>query len=626
MQPIVLQTLNRLLLASLCVCLGLTGCTSQQPFVASPLGEEDLAALSSTAIGDNKIELASFESSVNESSLLSSPPPPFTLDSDPDSISYWELSLEEAIQFALANSTVMREIGAHLLQASELAPTIYDPSLRATDGRFGEEAALSAFDAQWGTRLFYEKNDQALNNSVLGGGTNFFKQDLWRYQSELSKRSAAGTRLAVRHNVQDDLNNAPRNIYGTEGDISAHAWTWNLEAEIRHPLMQGGGAEFNRIAGPNASPGEINGVLIARVNTSISAADFQVALRNYLSNVENAYWELVFAYRDLDVKKAARDRSLDTWRKLKELNKAGLAGAEDDKVAQAEEQYYRFQQDVETALNGRLVDGTRTYNGSSGGTFQGVGGVYVAERRLRLIMGAPITDGSLIRPSSDPNPAEVVFDWQQLVASALANRTELLQQRLRIKRSRLELTSNRNFLLPQFDLVGRYRHRGLGDHLYDPKAPISTGGPSTDTDTDEWQVGVEMNIPIGYRRAHAAVRNAELSIARETAVYDELERQIVHDIGNAVAEQARLHRVVQSTYNRRSAAQRQFNVLNSDAVLESKRGRRIEFNLLLDSERRLADAELAYYRAKVEYAVALKNVHLETENLLNYCNVQLAGP
>ena len=67
-------------------------------------------------------------------------------------------------------------------------------------------------------------------------------------------------------------------------------------------------------------------------------------------------------------------------------------------------------------------------------------------------------------------------------------------------------------------------------------------------------------------------------------------------------------------------------VLHDASVQDSGRGRRIDFNLLLDSERRLADAEVAYHRATVEYAVALKNVNLETENILGYCNVQIAGP
>jgi hypothetical protein len=241
-----------------------------------------------------------------------------------------------------------------------------------------------------------------------------------------------------------------------------------------------------------------------------------------------------------------------------------------------------------------------------------------------LIIGAPISDGRLIRPSTEPNTAEVVFDWDHLTGNALAFRTELIQQRLRIQRSRLELTANKNFLLPQFDMVGRYRRPGLGDHLYDPKVPLAPG-INEDSGTNEWQVGLELNMPLGYRLGNSAVRNAELSLARERAIQEELERQILHDVSNAVAEQARLQKVVQTAYNRRGAALRQFTVLNDAAVQESARGRHIDFNLLLDSERRLADAESAYYRATVEYAVALKNVNLEVENLLSYCNVEIAG-
>lgn len=617
MQRIAKMRIERALRIALCVALLTPGCAGQKKFVAHTPAE--------VAVTPPTVELASCEQdSYVETTMVSSAPPPFDLASDAATIQYWDLTLNEAIQFALANSSVMRKLGGHILQSPEQMPTIYDPSYVATDPRYGEEAALSAFDAQLRSRLFYEQNDRALNNSLLGGGTNFFLQDLWRYQTELSKQAATGTRVAVRHNVEDDLNNAPRNIYGTAGDIDAHAWTYNLEAEVRHPLMQGGGVDFNRIAGPNATPGEIHGVLIARVNTAISAADFQLALRNYLSDVENAYWELVFAYRDLEAKKAARDRSLSTWQRLKALSSEEIAGAEADKLAQAEEQYYRYQQDVENAVGGRIVDGTRVFNGSTGGSFQGTGGVYVAERRLRLVMGAPITDGRLIRPVSEPQLAEVVFAWDELVTTALSRRTEIVQQRLRIKRRSLELKANQNFLMPDLDLVAGYRRRGLGDHLYDSYAPLSTGGPSTYTGTDEWQMGVEFVMPLGYRQGHVGVRNAGLALARERAILNELERQVIHDVGNAVADVRRLHQAVETAYNRLVAAEKQFVVLNDAAVQDSPRGRRIDYNLLLDAERRLADAQIAYHRAAIEYAVSLKNVNLETENLLPYCNVQIA--
>ncbi len=591
------------------------GCSQQKPFLDSAAKPDDISQL---------IKQISYEDSSEplEQSCVPLDAVPFALDQDPSKIDYWDLGLDQTIQMALSNSTVLRDLGARVIQAPNLIPTIYGPSIQATDPRFGEEAALSAFDAQFATRAFFEKNDRVLNNTLLGGGTNFFLQDLWRVESEIRKQAATGTTFALRHNIEDDYNNSPSNIFGSAGVINSPAWTWNIEAEIRQPLLQGAGVEFNRIAGPNATPGINDGILIAIVNTKISAGDFQLALRDYLSNVENAYWELVYAYRELEVMKSARDRSLETWQQLKQLMDRGAANVTIDQVAQAAEQYFRYTQDVETALSGRPSEGTRDFNGSTGGTFQGVGGIYVAERRLRLIIGAPINDGRLIRPTTEPVAADIVIPWEEVASTSMIRRTELVQQRLRIKRRAMELTASENFLKPDLDLVGRYRRRGFGDRLYNPDFTIPMPLQEVDAGTNEWQIGAELNVPIGFRQAHAGVRNAQLSLARERALLEEMERQIIHDASNAKAELARTYQLVQTTYNRRASALQQYNVLNNEAVRESQP--RIDFNILLDSERRLADSELDYHRALVAYAVSLKNVYLEMGSLMNYCNVQFA--
>jgi hypothetical protein len=186
----------------------------------------------------------------------------------------------------------------------------------------------------------------------------------------------------------------------------------------------------------------------------------------------------------------------------------------------------------------------------------------------------------------------------------------------------LERLASRNFLLPRLDAVGRYTRRGLGDGLYDPRVPNPSTDPalvgtSVDSGTNEWQVGMELNLPIGFRQAASGVRNADLAVARERAILGELERQIVHDLSNALSEQIRTYKLMQTAYNRRIAAEKQFKILADPTVERSD----IDFNVQLDSVRRLADAEAAYNRLLVGYAVALKNLHVETGNLLAYCNV-----
>ena len=66
-----------------------------------------------------------------------------------------------------------------------------------------------------------------------------------------------------------------------------------------------------------------------------------------VSDVENAYWELYFAYRDLDAKIVARDRALETWRSVHSKFETGDEGGEAEKEHQSREQYFVFQAQVE---------------------------------------------------------------------------------------------------------------------------------------------------------------------------------------------------------------------------------------------------------------------------------------
>lgn len=549
--------------------------------------------------------------------------PPLTVR-DLDTVEYHDIRLEESIRFALQNSKVMRSLGAAVLRNPEAVRTRYLTASQYTDPRFGPEAALAAFDAEFATRAFFENNDRVINNRFFGGGTTEFQQDLNVYQTEVRKRAATGTLFALRNNTQYDANNAPANVF-------PNAWDTNVEAEVRQPLLQGAGTEFNRIAGPDAIPGVYNGVVIARMNNEISQADFEIALRDFVSDVSNAYWELYFAYRDLDARKKARDEAYDVWQRYQarfDSDGETGAGTATDRVALAREQYFRFQREVEEALSGRPVPATQSEPG--GGALRGNGGVLVAERRLRLLMGWSINDRRLLRPASDPQEAEILYDWQSIVGEAMSRRTELRRQRLLVKRRDKELVASKNFLSPRLDAIAEYRFRGFGDDLlgYDDDARFANAvGNLTEGDYQEWQVGVEFSVPLGRRKGHAAVQNAELLLARERGVLHEQERQVVHDLSNAVAEKDRAYQAVVTNLDRLTAA----NVLlESLQVLdrESAGGSdAISINLdrLLDAQRRVAESESEFYRSLAAYEVAIKNVNYEKGSLFDYHDILVAG-
>jgi hypothetical protein len=573
-------------------------------------GDPDLAYFRTVA---TDIEMPDVPS---EGSGVQTATAPLTLN-EQGPIDYWDLSLQECVQMALTNSQVMRDLGGLVLQSPENVETVYGPAVTETDPRFGLDAALAAFDTSFATSAFFDNNDRPLNNPFFIGGRTL-KQDLGIFNTEFSKTTGQGTQLFFRHITDYDANNTPGNPFPS---------TWNtlFETEARQPLLQGFGAPFNRIAGPNATFGVYNGVLIARVNTDISLADFEMGVRNLVNDVESTYWELYFGYRDLDAKLSARQRALETWRRIHALNISGQEGGESDKEAQAREQYYRLDEEVQNALAGRLQDRTRTF------TFRGVGGIQNNERRLRWLLGIPINDGRLIRPADEPLMAKVVFDWNEAISEAMMRRAELRKQKWQIKRRELELAASRNFLLPRLDAVALYRWRGFGKDLISANG----GKPRFNNawqdllsgDFQEWQLGFEYQFPIGYRQAHAGVRNAELNLARERALLYEQERDVSLGLSEALADLDRAYQVAQTNFNARHAALEALSSFEAKYQVAAQDQKTQLLALVLDAQRKVADAESRYYRSLVEYTLAYKQVHFQKGSLLDLNEVVLSeGP
>ena len=520
----------------------------------------------------------------------------------PEETEKWPLTLEEVTRIALANSEVIRDLGGRVVASPATSSTIYDPAIREADPRFGVEAALSAFDAQLAGSLFIEQRDRQVNNQFFAS-TGVFSNE-GNFNLGINKAAATGTRFSMSNETYYNRNN---NFLPGFGNRFASYYDTLFTAEARHPLMQGSGVEFNRIAGPNATVGNYNGVLIARLNTDVTLADFEANIRNLLTDVEKTYWELYFAYRDFDAKVEGRRLARESWELEKRRADAGIRTA--DQEAFAREQFYAGQASVENALSGTAVS---------------VGGVYKVERQLRSLLGLPTSDGRLIVPADEPATADIRFDWHDSLALALTRRVELRRQQWNVKRRELEIIAARNFEKMRVDLVGQYRWRGFGDDLFGSNG---TGAGSAfeslfDGNLQDWRLGVEVTTPIGNRVGHAAVRHAELQLAREHAVYDETERQVSHELRAAFTELDRAYAVTRSRYNQRIAS---FTRLQAER-LRNERGQ-TDLDLVLSAQRQAVQSESDYYRALIDYNVALVDVHYARGTLLDYLDVSLTeGP
>lgn len=585
----------------ICLVAGAAGCSPSQPFYLFDDGDMSHYLDAATQIeypdvtGPSLAEVDGAEA-------------PLTVR-NPHFREYWDLTLEDAIRYTLANSKVMRTSGGRvlgppgqLLAGPDLARTVYDPAIQESNPRTGVEGALSQFDAQLSSSIFWQKNDRPVNVGGFGDliFAPIFEQDLGQSTTEIRKTNATGGTMFFRNNTAYDWNNNPTRRFPSD-------WTANFEAEFRQPLLQGAGVQFNRIAGPNAVPGFFfsNGVILARINVDIAIADFEYAVRNLVMEVETAYWELHFQYRNLDALLAGRESALATYQRVHALWETGSQGGEAEKEAQAREQYFLFRGQVENAQST----------------------LFATESRLRYLMGLAATDGRLIRPSDEPTTARVHFDWHESQMEAMARAIELRRQKWRIKQREMELIAARNFLLPRLDASGIYRWRGFGNDLigYGDNPPGSFQNAYQtlfEGNYQEWQLGLQLTIPIGFRQAMAAVRNAQLALARDRAILQEEELELSHVLSEALRDVDRFYVLAETGFNRRVAAAT--NVTAVEAVYETGTA---TLDLVLDAQRRLADSESSYYRNLVDYNLAIRDVHLRKGSLLEYNNVYLAeGP
>jgi outer membrane protein TolC len=542
---------------------------------------------------------------------------PLTL-SNPEPRELWDLTLEEAIQISMHNSKVLKEIGGFrgsfgtslnpginiappALQLQQLAATpdglntVYDAALQESNvfspATQGVESALAEFDAQFNSSFFWDRTNRPQNGQFGGFFAPVQRGDTATITNELTKRTAAGTQLFFRNNNFYEYSNSPTRAVPSD-------WIANFEAEARQPLARGAGVQVNRAP-----------VVLARIRTDISLADFEAAVRDHVRDVENTYWELYYGYRNLESRKAQRDSVHAIWRNAQLGLRGGTRNVREE--AQARQDYFV----TRVAVEGALVD------------------LFQVENRLRYLMGLTPSDCRLIRPIDEPLSARICFDWHSILHESLARSCELRIKRWQIKQRETELITARNQLLPQIDAVALYRWLGRGDELlnHDDGPPFPGVGSDAyeglfDGDFQEYRLGVQMSSPIGFRRELAGVRNAQLALARECAILKETELEVVHALTDRVQRVDGFYTVTQTNFNRRVAAENEVRTLQA-AYEEGFGEGSTTLNLLLDALQRRADAQAAFFRTMVNYTVAISEVHAIKGSLLEYNNILLAeGP
>lgn len=527
--------------------------------------------------------------------------PPHTIDAKEK----WEpreITLMEVMHIGLQNNDIIRSAGQFLVQGSPLytagerVPSVYDPAIQETGVLFGGrgvEAALADFDANFTTNILFGQNDVFPNSTGL---PRQYRQDTGALNASLSKNFAHGGVIGVTHNANYLAQPIPGQTYNS-------SYAGNLGVNYQLPLMAGAGTEFTRIAGPIARSfggisGVSQGVVIARINQDIAVADFENNVRFLIQDIENCYWDLYLAYRAFDAGVVAYESALETWR-YTQKRAAGGEGLPAD-AAQALDQLYLTKTASENARSA----------------------IYSRETALRRLIGLPVNDGCILRPADAPVSVQLVPDWYTSMNEALTYRVELRRQKWNVKSLELQLRAARSLTRPRLDALAGYQINGFGDDLLAYNGQNNMYSSILTGEGQAWSLGAQFNMPLGFRSAHAQVRNYEIRLAKAQQLLKVEEEEVSHELAAAFQELTRSYAAAKSNLNRYLAAED-----NLRLTLPLYEEGAAAVDIVVRSQTRRAEAIVAYYSSLVDYNKSLVNLQFRKGTILEYNSVRITeGP
>ncbi|MCM2370261.1 TolC family protein [Aporhodopirellula aestuarii] len=496
---------------------------------------------------------------------------------DFDRLTPWYLTLDEVVRLALDNSPVIRDHGGKVLAYPDAVRTTLDPAVLRSDPNLGIDASLAAFDTQFETGFVYNGGGNTVNSAFSGGQFGVFAQPETLAKVGFGKVLSSGTKVSVG------------GVGGYDEELAGGLYA-AYGAQARHPLMRGAGKQFNQIAGPLAKPGMYRGVLISQIEHRQARFEVEQSVSELVRDVAIVYWELFFAYQNLEAKRAALESARQVWEREQQRVAQSVSPA--DLEALARQQYYSAEAGVRNAICG---------------TAPGRTGVYDVELKLRTLLALPMSSDCLICPVGPPLAAPIRFDWNESDAYARINRIELRKQQAQINKRVLEVKAARNLQQPQVDLIGAYRR--LAD---DPAAESDLFSEAL----QGWQLGVEYSRPVLNRRENAAVHNAQLQLCREQAIAEEQARHVSSELRSAFIELDRAYGSMNSMAQSRDAANVRLN-----AQSERHAAGDVHVEDVLEAQIRAMKAETEFQRSLVDYNVAFIKLHQARGTLLHAMGV-----
>jgi outer membrane protein TolC len=276
-------------------------------------------------------------------------------------------------------------------------------------------------------------------------------------------------------------------------------------------------------------------IRIAKNNREISDVAFRWQIIATVDQIENMYWDLVYAYENVRLyqeQMVFAQKTLSDTQKQVEIGT--LAPIE---VVRAQKTVAQDQRDLTGALTNLQLQQLLMKNAIS-----------------RTLVDPALADAEVIPTSIMELPAqEPVVPTQDLVNDALSHRPELEEQRINLTNTEISNKAIRSALLPSVDLFAYYGGSGAGGNanptyicaidpsfcapsVYTAPPPISYGGTLNqmiNSTAPDKGAGITINIPLRNRAAQATQVRSEFEYRQAQLRLQQIENQVRIDVRNA---------------------------------------------------------------------------------------------
>jgi outer membrane protein TolC len=489
-------------------------------------------------------------------------PPPITVSTVATPVIPQEMSLDDAIRIALANSNVVRVLAGTTAVSS--GQTIYDPAIVNTT----IDVARAAFDPVIAANNTFNRSEAPLAFSDLSNPLNTIiagtRVDNYELGLGITKKTVTGGTFGL--NVNDTVSRF------NPGPVPLNPQAQSaVTLSYTQPLLQGGGVAVN-----------LAPIVVARINTERSFFQLKDSMQELVRGVTEAYWAIVFARTDVWARRQQVEQGEAAFARSEARQRQGFGNAAE--VAQTRVSLANFRANLITAEANLLQ----------------------REAVLRNLIGLPPTEPARITPITPPTPERYDPNWDELIQLAEERRPDLIELKLIIEADQQNLLVAKNQALPRVDATMLYRWNGLEGTT--PAGMRLETGPGQFTD---WSLGVNFSVPLGLRQGRAAMRQAELILVRDRANLDQGLHAALNYVADNVRNISQFYEQYKAFRETRAAAR-----INLEQQLAEFRAGRAIFLNVLQAITDWGNAVSAEAQSLAQYNTELARLERETGTIL----------